>query len=48
LKLLKEQNEELIKKKDRVLSACGIRNQYLCKHLINIGDSPRIAVHKKE
>lgn len=41
LKILKEQNEELIKKKERVLSACGIRNQYIC-------DSPRIAVHKKD
>jgi hypothetical protein len=28
LKLLKEQNTELAKKRERVLSACGIRNPY--------------------
>lgn len=31
LRLLKEQNQELSRKKDRVLSACGIRNQFVCK-----------------
>jgi hypothetical protein len=31
LQLLKEQNQELMKRKDRVLSACGLRNQYVCK-----------------
>jgi len=37
-----------MKKKERVLSACGIRNHNICKILFDIGDSPRIIVHKKE
>lgn len=41
LNLIREQNQEMSKKKERVLSACGIRNQNIC-------ESPRIAVHKKE
>ena len=30
LKMLKEQNQELLRKKERVLSACGIRKNYVC------------------
>ena len=37
-----------MKKKDRVLSACGLRNQYVCTNYIYLGESPRIAVHKKD
>jgi hypothetical protein len=39
--MLKQENEELIKKKERILSACGVRNQYLC-------ESPKIAQRQKE
>jgi len=37
-----------MKKRERVLSACGMRNQYVCKLLNYLGESPRIAVHKKD
>jgi hypothetical protein len=30
------------------LSACGLRNQYICNKINYLGDSPRIALHKKE
>ena len=46
--MLKDHNQELVKKKERVLSACGLRNQYVCNFIIYSGESPRIAVHKKD
>lgn len=48
LNLLKEQREEVSKKRERVLSACGVRQPYVCTIVYNSGDSPRIAVHNKK
>lgn len=48
MQILKDQKEELNKKRERVLSACGVRQPYLCNSANNLGDSPRIAVHNKK
>lgn len=35
------------KKRERVLSACGVRPPVMCTYLYNLGDSPRVAVHNQ-
>lgn len=48
LKVLLEQKDELNKKRERVLSACGLRPPpNLCTRFFNKDEAPKIAVHAK-